>query len=142
MKKLIIVFLLFLLCVPSYAFLWKKKEKSTLILTSYDPRASIEYDKKLINQDVFKVNKRIYFLIYVPDGFKSDYIKYQIVKQNDNAHVGGYNRVRNITRRVNDKNYYVDYFVLPEAGKYALQVFDITNLHHWLALGQFMVVND
>ena len=50
--------------------------------------------------DVFGINKRIYFLIYTPEGFKSDYIKYQIVKQDDNAHVGGYSRVRNITRRV------------------------------------------
>ncbi len=140
-RYLIIVFVILL--IPSgFAFFWKKQELPSLFLTSTDPRAIISVDETLKSEDVFKVGNRIYFLIYTPQGFKSDYIKYQIVKQDDNAHVGGYTRIRNITRRVNDKNYYIDYFVLSETGKYIIQVFDIENLHHWLALGRFLVKDE
>lgn len=142
MKKVLILVLAFALCAPCYAFFWNKKEKPVLFLSPNDPRNETEFDKTLQNHSVFKMNTRIYFLVYVPDGFKSDYVKYQIVKQDDNAHVGGYSRIRNITRRLNNKNYFVDYFVLSESGKYALQIFDITNVHQWLAFGHFLVVEE
>ena len=89
---------------------------------------------------VFKTNERIYFQINVPKGFKSQYIKYQIVKQDDNAHMGGYTRIRNITVKVNSKHSYSDYFVLSQKGKYYIQVFDIENLQQWLAIGSFLVI--
>ena len=142
MKKILIIFIILIFSTPSYAFFWTKKEKPSLLLSSVDPRITIEYDNKIQNEDVFKIGNRIYFLIYNPNGFSSDYIKYQIVKQDDKAHIGGYSRIRNITKRVSDKNYYIDYFVLSESGKYILQVFDITNLHHWLAIAQFVVINE
>ena len=141
-KKLLIIALFLLFANPCFAFFWDKKEKPSLFLSSKDPRIEISADKPLSNEGVFKLGDRIYFLIYNPEGFKSDYIKYQIVKQDDKAHVGGYTRIRNITKRVNDKNYYVDYFVLSETGKYIIQIFDITNLHHWLAITKFLVVNE
>lgn len=141
-KKYLIIVFAILLMPSSFAFFWKKQEPPSLFLTSTDPRATIGLDETLKSEDVFRVGNRIYFLIYTPAGFKSDYIKYQIVKQDDNAHVGGYTRIRNITRRVNDKNYYIDYFVLSETGKYIIQVFDIENLHHWLALGRFLVKDE
>lgn len=142
MKKTLIILLILLATFPSYASFWNKKAKPSLFLSSKDPRASIEYDNKIQNEDVFNLGDKIYFLIYTQEGFKSDYIKYQIIKQDDKAHVGGYSRIRNITKRVTNKNYYIDYFVLSETGKYILQIFDITNLHHWIALGQFVVVNE
>jgi hypothetical protein len=49
-------------------------------------------------------------VVYNPQGFKSDYIKYQVFKQDDKAHIGGYSRIRNITKKLNNKNYYIDYF--------------------------------
>lgn len=142
MKKIIAILVLILLCAPSHAFFWKKKEKPSLFLSSSDPSITISYDEKINNEDVFKIGSRIYFIIYNPDGFKSNYIKYQIFKQDDNAHIGGYSRIRNITRRVNNKNYYIDYFVLSETGKYGLQIFDIENLHHWIAFAHFLVVEE
>ena len=141
-KKYLIIILSILLIPSSFAFFWKKKEQPSLFLSSKDPRITISTDDALKNEDIFQIGKRIYFLIYTPDGFKSDYIKYQIVKQDDKAHVGGYTRMRNITRRVDNKNYYVDYFVLSESGKYIIQVFDIENLHHWLAIGRFLVEDE
>ena len=99
---------LILLIPSSYGFFWKKKEKPSLFLSPYDPRKEIAYEKPLSNHAVFKRLDRIYFLVYVPEGFKSDFIKYQIVKQDDKAHVGGFTRIRNKTCRVSDKNYYID----------------------------------
>ena len=143
MTNRFLVLLIVILLIPSsYGFFWKKKEKPSLFLSPYDPRKEIAYEKPLSNHAVFKRLDRIYFLVYVPEGFKSDFIKYQIVKQDDKAHVGGFTRIRNKTCRVSDKNYYIDYFVIQDAGKYIIQIFDIENLHQWITYGHFRVVNE
>ena len=90
MKKFLIILFLFLFCTPTYAFLFKKKEKPSLFLSSRDPKLTISYDEKINSEDVFKIGSKIYFLIYNPEGFKSNYIKCQIFKQDNNAHIGGY----------------------------------------------------
>ena len=140
MKIKFLIVLISLLFASSLAFPWKKKEQPSLYLTPSDPRSDYNYEEKVKSHSVFEVGKRIYFYVYTPEGFSSDYIKYQIVKQDDNAHVGGYTRVRNITRRVKNKHYYLDYFVLNEKGKYILQIFNIDNLHQWITYGEFRVV--
>lgn len=137
MKKILLIIFIFLFINPCFAFSFKKKEEPQLLITADDP--SVE--KEIQPCSVFKVDDKIFFIISTKDGFKSDYIKYQIVKQDDNAYVGGFTRVRNITRRVRNKNFYYDYFTLSQAGKYYLQVFDIQNLHQWLAIGAFRVVD-
>ena len=147
MKKKLVLFFLFLAFFSlslseANAWPWNNKEKPILIITDKNPKGEFGYDEKIINYEVFKKNQRIYFLIYNPKGFESNFIKYQIVKQDDKAHVGGYTRIRNITKRINDKYYYSDYIVLSEAGKYYLQIFDITNLHQWLAIGAFGVKDE
>lgn len=124
------------------AFAFKKKEKPVLILSSRNFIGEINLDERLKEKSVFKTNERIYFYLYNPLGFKSNYIKYQIVKQDDNAHVGGYTRIRNLTRRVSDKFNYCDYFVLSQKGKYIIQIFDIENLHQWITFGNFLVVEE
>ena len=142
-KKISLILLLMaFLTMPTYALFFKKKQKPVLIFSPTDPRIEASKDERIVNHDVFRVGDRIYFLIYTPEGFKSDYIKYQVIKQDDKAHVGGYSRIRNVDCKVKDKNYYVDYIVLSEAGKYALQIFDIENIHHWIAFGHFLVVNE
>ena len=142
MKKLIYILFFILVFTPFvYAGLFKKETKPELYLTSYDPRIASDYSKnKPIN--VFKKGDRIYFSITVEKGFKSDFIKYQIIKQDDNAHTGGYSRFMNKTVRVSNKNNYVDYFVINTKGKYFLQIFDITNLHQWIAMGAFAVLDE
>ncbi len=141
MKHIITLFIFFSIFTnPSFAF--SKKKNSTLFLTPYNPITQSAYDIKLENYTTFKKNERIYFYIYNPKGFSSDYIKYQISKQEDNAHIGGYSRIRNITKRVKNKNYYVDYFVLSQSGKYLIQIFDITNLNQWLVFSEFRVVDE
>ena len=124
------------------AKLFDKKAKPELFLTPYDPRIVSNYDEKIEPINVFKTRERIYFSVYNQKGFKSDYIKYQIVKQDDNAHVGGYSRVMNKTVRVSNKNYYVDYFVINRSGKYFIQIFDIENLNQWVVMGAFAVLDE
>ena len=138
----IYILIFFTLSSSSFAFFGKKKAKPILLLSSTNPQVNKISNKPLENSSVFKKNERIYFLVYTEQGFKSNYIKYQIIKQDDKAHIGGYSRIRNVTTRVKDKNTYVDYFVLKESGKYIIQIFDIENLQHWIALGEFRVQDE
>lgn len=136
MKKILLIIILILISIiPSFA--WQKKGKPIIILTD-----SISNLSNLESKKYFKTDTKIYFTISNPKGFKSDYIKYQIVKQEDNAHVIGYTRIRNITCRIKNKYNYTDYFVLSQKGKYFIQVFDITNLQQWLAIEDFTVVEE
>lgn len=139
MKKILVFFIVFFFfCGCAFAF--GKKPKPVLFLSESEEALEKEILSNDHGKDVFAVDKKIYFLVYTPKGFESDYIKYQIVKQDDNAHRAGYSRIRNRTCRLNNKNYYSDYFVLHETGKYFIQIFDITNLHQWVAFGGFLVV--
>ena len=136
MKKLsLIILFIFLVSMPVFA--WGKKYKPVLILS--DSLSSISNNEA---KNVFGTNRRIYFSISNPKGFKSDYIKYQIVKQEDNAHIGGLSRVRNVTCREKNKNSYTDYFIVTQKGKYFIQIFDITNLQQWLAIEGFIVIDE
>lgn len=141
-KKILITLISLLLLSPSYGAFWKKKEKPSLFLSSTDPKIKIMAQEALPDESIFKKKTRIYFLIYTPEGFSSDYIKYQIIKQDDKAHVGGYSRIRNKVCKVKDKNYYTDYFVIQDAGKYVLQIFNIENQHHWITYGHFRVIDE
>ncbi len=123
-------------------FFKKEDNKTYLFLDTKDPRDVQGIDAKLASYQVFKKSDKLYFYIYNKNGFKSDYLKYQIVKQDDNAHIGGYTRIQNKTIRLKNKNYYLDYFVLNQSGKYYIQIFDITNLNQWIAFGEFRVVDE
>ena len=143
MKKYLIIFLgICLIQSACYAFGFKKKQKPVLFLSPISPQIELEKSGTIKSFDVFKKDNKIYFLIYTPFGFKSDYIKYQIVKQDDNAHEGGYSRVRAKNVRIKDKHTYSDYFTLSQTGKYYIQIFDIENLHQWRAFGGFRVVEE
>ena len=143
MKKLIYTLLFILLFAScSQAALFKKDAKPELYLTPYDPRSVNEYNSKIEPINVFKKGDRIYFSVFTKKGFKSDFIKYQIVRQDDNAHTAGYSRVMNRTVRVNNKNSYIDYFVINQKGKYFIQIFDIENLQQWIVMGAFAVFDE
>ena len=142
MKKILFsLFVIILLSLASYGW-GKKKITTTLILSSVNPLIYDSFDEKIQTVRYFRKNSRIYFLIQNPNGFKSEYLRYQIVKQNENAHIGGYSRIKNQTVKVKDKYYFSDYFVLHQAGRYYLQVFDITDTNHWLNLEGFMVIDE
>lgn len=141
-KNIYITLFLLLMCAQfCFASLFQKKEKPLLYFTPFDPRTYVQYDAKIEPVNVFRKGDRIYFSVYTKNGFKSDYIKYQIVKQDNNAHIGGYSRYSNKTVKTFDKNYYIDYFVINSSGKYFLQVFDLENLNQWIVMGAFAVVD-
>ena len=143
MKNLICIILFIFLCSPCvYAGLFRKDSKPELYLTPYNPKVVSDCDNKIEPINVFKKGERIYFSVINKKGFKSDFIKYQVVKQDDNAHIGGYSRVMNRTVRVSDKNSYVDYFVINQKGKYFIQIFDIENLQQWVVMGAFAVLDE
>ena len=143
MKKIILSLFFIVLLIPcAFAGFFKKKENPVLYFSAIDPRIQTGYDQKIEPINVFKVGDRIYFGVYTKKGFKSNYIKYQIVKQDDNAHMGGYSRVMNKTVRVSDKNAYVDYFVINQKGKYFLQIFNLENLQQWIVMGAFAVLDE
>ena len=79
-NSLTILFLAFfsLSLSEANAWPWNNKEKPILIITDKNPKGEFGYDEKIINYEVFKKNQRIYFLIYNPKGFESNFIKYQI----------------------------------------------------------------
>ncbi len=147
MKKIVVFIIILLFFSFNYSLAKKEKEKPILILSSKDYIQSANDIKsidfvKFQNEFYFKTNSKIYFFVYNPSGFKSDYIKYQIIKQNDNAYSGGFSRIRNVTVRIKDKNFYKDYFMLTLAGRYYIQIFDIENLQQWITIGSFGVFND
>lgn len=141
MKKLISILCLLGLFSACFGFqLFKKKVEPVLILSDKNPYETSDISEAQNRANVFKINKRIYFTFHTEDGFKSDYVKYQIVRQDDNAYTGGYTRIMNITKRLSDKYTFSDYFTLSRCGRYYIQIFDITNLNHWLKISSFMVV--
>ncbi len=145
MKKnifLCLILIMFVFC-QNASFAFGKKTSPTLYLTPYDPASTSHYnDNKVEPVNVFACGTRIYFSVYTKKGFKSNFIKYQIVKQDDNAHMGGYSRVMNRTVKVSNKHEYSDYFVINKAGKYFIQIFDIVDLQHWITMGAFAVVDN
>ncbi len=142
MKKLISIFFLTGIFSACFGFnLFKNKIEPVLILSDKNPLEVSDVEKAQQKANVFKINERIYFTFHIEDGFKSDYVKYQIVRQDDNAHTGGYARIMNVTKRLDDKYTFSDYFVLSRGGRYYIQIFDITNLNQWLKISSFMVVN-
>ena len=144
MKKItVFLFLIFIfLSFSSDAFSFKRKEKASLYLTATDPRVQTYTSDRNEPINVFRKGDRIYFSVLNPKGFKSKYIKYQIIKQDDNAHIGGYSRVMNKTVMIQNKNYYIDYFTINSKGKYFIQIFDIENLHQWIVMGAFAVLDE
>lgn len=140
MKKIIISLLTALIIVmPCYSF-GRKNNKATLYMADNQNLLIDSMSGNSTFDWVFKKDSKIYYWINNPKGFKSDYIKLQLVKQDDNAHVGGYTRIKNKTIRVKSKHSYGDYFVISEKGKYFIQIFDIENLQQWLVIGSFLVV--
>lgn len=139
MKKLFLYLLIInFLFLPSFA----NKTKAVLYMSSYNPEVKDITKPYLEKERYFKKGQKIYFLINNPAGFKSKYIKYQIIKQDDNAHVGGFTRIKNTTVQTENKNSYSDYFVIWQKGKYFLQIFDITDLNHWVTIEGFIVADN
>ena len=88
---------------------------------------------------LFKTGERIYYGLISPKGFKDNVIKIQLFKQDDKSEYWGYSYYYSREVRLNNNNYYTDYFVIHNAGHYIMQVFNISDLHSPVILGDLIV---
>lgn len=88
---------------------------------------------------LFHIGERIYFGLVAPKGFKDNVLKVQIFKQDDKSEYWGYSYYYNREVRLKHENFYTDYVVIHQAGHYIMQVFNISNLHSPIILGDFVV---
>ncbi len=109
-----------------------------LILFNNQPitRENALYDKK-----TFLPETRIYYLFIAPKKMSNDFIRVQIFKMTDKAHLGGYEVVRTKDYRLmqDERYYHSNYFVLYEKGRYVMQVFSHDDFKNPLAVNYFYV---
>ncbi len=120
-KKIFITFAILLVALPSCAWGGKK--------------FSVVMDNKPISEDSMKnpkysfpVGSRVYFGAIAKKKFQDDVIQYQVLHRSDKAHLGGITIVYAKRDRLDYDDFYTDYFVPREAGRYVLQVFELRNL--------------
>ncbi len=92
-------------------------------------------------QQVFKAGSRVYYAAINPKGFEDKAIKINIFKKDDTSEFWGYSYYANRDYKLENQNYYTDYFVIHQKGLYVMQVFEITNLQNPAALGSFRIVD-
>lgn len=124
---IVVIFLSLFLCTSC------NNKKSFVVFSA----SSITQDTKPIR--LFKTGERIYYALISTKGFKDGVIKIQVFKQDDKNEYWGYSYYYNREVRLKNNNYYTDYFVIHNAGHYIMQVFDISNLHSPVILGDFVV---
>ncbi len=120
-KKIFITFAIFSIMLPAFSF---GKKNYTIVM-----------DNKPITEDSMKSPKyhfnagnRVYFGVIAKKKFKDDVIGYQVLHQSDKAHLGGIKIVYSKREALEYDDFYTDYFVPREAGKYFIQVFELRNL--------------
>ena len=120
-KKIFITLAIFLIALPACA--WGGKKYSVVM------------DNKPITEDSmknpkyhFNAGNRVYFGVIAKKNFKDDVIQYQVLHQSDKVHLGGITIVYSKRDVLKYDDFYTDYFVPREAGKYFIQVFELHNL--------------
>lgn len=89
----------------------------------------------------FKRGAKIYYLFFSKKKLTNEYIRVQLFKIGDNIPQGGAGmmRVKDYRLMKDEKFYHTNYFVLHEAGRYIVQIYDPQNLNIPLARGEFKV---
>ena len=132
MQKLVVILIivLFTTCgfIKQKAFVYFFKQPVT-VETTLAPSAE------------FEIGKRVYYLFFSKKKLENDYIRVQLFKINDKIPQGGAEMLRvKEYRLMKDEAYYqTDYFVLHQAGRYVVQIYDPENLKVPLARGEFRV---
>ncbi len=121
-KKIFTALAIFLLTIPAHG--WGGKKYSVVM------------DNKPITQDSmknpkyhFSAGNRVYFGVLAKKTFRDDVIQYQVLHQSDKVHLGGIKIVYSKRAALEYEDFYTDYFVPREAGKYFIQIFELNNLH-------------
>ncbi len=134
MKKIICTTLLLLIVLLSVGFATKK---GSILFNDVPINQVSQGSEKL----TFNVGDKIHYFIYMPKGFKDDYIRIQVIKGEDKVTSGGYKVVfaQDVELSNLNKNSYSDYFVIYEKGVYIMQVLEFKNMNKGVAYGTFGV---
>jgi len=130
MKRILLSFLSLVLCV---FLLTGCSDKPFIVFNSEPITPESQY------QYTFPVSKRIYYAVVMPKGFKDKVIKIQVFKKDETSDFWGYSYVTNRTVELQHDKFYRDYMVLHQTGRYAMQVFYLSNLHKPLMVADFWV---
>ena len=89
----------------------------------------------------FNSGERIYYLFFSKKRLENNYIRVQLFKISNDVPRGGMEmmRVKEYRLMKDEVYYHTNYFVLNQAGRYIVQVFDPENLSVPLAYGEFKV---
>ena len=75
-------------------------------------------------QKIFAPSQTIYYAIFMPKGFKQEYLRLQIVKKPDNVPHGGLTIFMAQDIFIDkSKNFYIDKFVIHQPGCYMIRFF-------------------
>lgn len=109
-----------------------------IILFNKEP---VTKQNALKDSKTFQTGNRIYYLFIAPKKMENDFIRVQIFKMTDKAHLGGVEVVRTKDFRLmeGERYYHTDYFVLYASGRYVMQVFSHDDFKNPLAVNDFYV---
>lgn len=137
MKKFVLAFLCFTMIFTSgYRFHLLKKNRP-LILFNARPITNATVNE---TTRYFGSGRKIHFIVIVPQGFKDDYIRVQVVKKEQKTEHWGYKIywAKDYCVERGEK-YFISYIVIDEPGYYFLQVFDFKDFDWPLARNDFWV---
>lgn len=131
MKKVFIALLFTFLICP-----WVQAKQRAYMVFDSNP---ITAKTALNPRPVFLVGQRIHYAILCDKGFRDNILKVQVVKQDDKSEFWGYTPLMNREVEVQNRNFYIDYYVLHNKGHYIVQVFELKNLQKPIGYGEFWV---
>ena len=90
--------------------------------------------------NLFELGDTTHYVLYVPKGFKSPYLRMQIVKKDTKTMNWGYsiNRAQNI-KIDTSKNYYIDSVKMSQPGFYIVSFYYLNDLVHPISRANFTV---
>ncbi len=132
MKKILTILIVFVGLIVSGC----DKDKPILVLNS----KAITKDTVNFPVQEFRKNQRINYALIVPKGFKDSVVRIQIIKKNEKVPNWGFKIYQSEDVCVDStKQFYIDYFTIPEKGYYIMRAFEIRNLDKALAIADFWV---
>lgn len=97
-----------------------KSKKPILLFNSQKINAKTIYDA----QKIFKPNQKVYYVILMPNGFKKEYLRMQIIKREDKVVQGGANIYMSKDLFIDaSKKYYIDSFSIGSSGTFVVRFF-------------------
>ena len=131
---LLVVFSISLLC--GFSFHKKNKEKPYVIFSASKINKDVLQDCKTL----FEKGEVINYLVYVPEGFKDDFVRIQILKKDTKVDFAGYSVKYTQDREVvKNSKQFSGQITFYESGTYVIQVIDFSNPYEAAAAGAFKI---